>query len=193
LIICEGRNTEPEYIKDFARDKKHYLVECVTIKGVGVPKTIVDRALQEKGQLQKQAKKSGDSFDKIYEIWCVSDKDEHPRVPEEMQRAKDNGLKYVLSNPCIELWGYLHYSQNDAPTHRHDMQHMLTEVMPGYNHSQGAKFDYENMKDGYASAVIRAEELMSRRRNENSPNANPSTNMHELMESIQKTPTKSKE
>ncbi|MCK4842658.1 MAG: RloB domain-containing protein [Methylococcales bacterium] len=186
IIICEGRKTEPEYIKEFVIDKKHPLVECKTINGVGVPKSIVDRAITEKKKLLKQAKKSGDSFEMIYEIWCVSDRDEHPRVREEIQRANDNGLMYVLSNPCIELWGYLHYFQNDAPTHRHDMQRMLSGVMSSYNHAQGAVFNYADMRESYSNAVDRAKKLKKRRNEEGSnPYANPSTNMYELMEAIE--------
>jgi len=184
IIICEGRRTEPEYIKDFSRDKKHPLVECITIDGVGAPKSIVDRAIEEKRKLQGIARKSGNSFDKKHEVWCVSDVDEHPRVQQEMQRATDNGLKYALSNPCIELWGYLHYAQNDAPRHRHEMQRMLTDIMPGYDHAHGATFNYNDMRNGYTDAVTRAKELIRRREEENTPHENPSTDIYLLMESI---------
>jgi len=186
VVVCEGRNTEPQYIKDFARDKKHPLVDCKTIDGVGVPKTIVDRAIHEKEKLSRIARRSGNSFDKKYEVWCVSDRDEHHGMAQEMQRARDNGLLYALSNPCVELWGYLHYFQNDAPIHRHDMQRMLTGVMPGYDHAHGAIFDYESMKESYNDALSRAKELIRRREEEGGPCSNPSTNIYELMESIGK-------
>ena len=187
LVICEGRNTEPTYIKNFSADKKHNLVECKTIDGIGSPKTIVDKAIAEKKLLDRNAKKSGNSFDGVYEIWCMSDRDEHPRMREEMQRAKDNGLEYVLSNPCFELWGYLHYAQNDAPTHRHDMQRKLSGVMNGYDHNHGAIFNYKDMNENgsYEDAVKRAEELIRRRLEENEPNGDPSTNMHDLLHSIE--------
>lgn len=184
LIICEGRNTEPEYIKDFARDRKHPLVECESIPGVGVPKSIVDRAILGKRELEKQARKSGNSFDKNYEVWCVSDMDDHPGVSQEIQRAKDNGLYFALSNPCVELWGYLHYRQNDAPRSRHEMQKLLAQEMPGYDHDKGAKFNYDDMKERYVEAVKRAKELRTRREEEDIPKGNPSTDMFELMESI---------
>ena len=186
IVVCEGRNTEPEYIKQFARDKKHPLVECKTIDGVGTPKSIVDRAIEERDRLLKNARKTKNSFDRNFEVWCVSDRDEHHRMSEEMQRAENNGLKYALSNPCIELWGYLHYHQNDAPTHRHDMQRLLTGVMPNYDHAHGARFNYEDMKNNYSDAVSRAKELIRRREEEDNPKGDPSTNMYELMESIEK-------
>lgn len=188
LIICEGKNTEPDYIKKFSADKKHNLVECKTINGVGTPQTIVNKAIEEKRGLVKYAKKSGNSFDELYEIWCMSDRDEHPRLPEEMQRARDNGLEYVLSNPCFELWGYLHYAQNDAPTHRHDMQKKLSEVMNGYDHKHGTRFNYEDMNanGSYESAVQRSKELIKRRIEEDNPNGDPSTNIHDLLNSIEK-------
>lgn len=184
VVVCEGKNTEPEYIKAFASDKKHPLVTCEPIGPVGVPKSIVDKAIQENKKLLKQAAKSGDSFDENYEVWCVSDADEHPRLFREIQRAKDNGLMYALSNPCIELWGYLHYHQNDAPTHRHEMQKKLTKVMPNYNHKKKAIFNYEHMKGSYNDAVTRAKDLINRRKEEDTPNENPSTNLYELMDSI---------
>ena len=184
VVVCEGKKTEPEYIKKYARDKRHPLVECKTINGVGVPRSIVDRAIQEKRELSRRARKSGNSFDKEFEIWCVSDVDEHPGVHQEMQRAKDNGLRYALSNPCIELWGYLHYFQYDAPIHRHVMQRKLSQVMRDYDHKHGATFDYDDMKESYSEAVERGKELIRRRKDEGDANSNPSTNLFELTESI---------
>ncbi len=185
--MCEGRKTEPDYLRKFAHDNKHPLVKLETVDGVGTPKTLVDRAIKEKEKLIKIAKQSGNSFENEYEVWCLSDRDEHPRINEELQRAEDNQISYALSNPCIELWGYLHYQQNDAPTHRGQMQKMLQAVMPGYDHNKGAVFNYEHMKAGYTDAVLRASELRRRRYEEDLVNGNPSTNIDELMESIRTT------
>jgi len=187
IVITEGKNTEPEYIKAFARDNKHPLVKCTIIPEKGVPISIVNEAIAEKKRLKKSAQKSRNSFDELYEIWCVFDEDEHPNLKNALQTARDNDISYILSSPCFELWGCLHYSQNDAPIHRHEMQKKLSGMMPDYDHKNKAIFNYEHMKRNYSEAVARAKELIKRRNEEGAPESNPSTNMYELTESIKKT------
>ena len=184
IIVCEGKNTEPDYLKQLARDKKHNLIEYITHEEAGSPKSIVNLAIKQKKIHTENAKKTKNSFDGNFEIWCVSDRDEHLDLVNQMNRARDNGLHYILSNPCIELWGYLHYHQNDAPTHRHVMQRKLKEVMPDYDHNSGAIFNYEDMKENYDTAVARAKELIQRRIDEDDPHGDPSTNIYELTESF---------
>ncbi|VAW70318.1 hypothetical protein MNBD_GAMMA10-632 [hydrothermal vent metagenome] len=97
IVITEGKNTEPEYIKAFARDNKHPLIKCTTIPEKGVPISIVNEAIAEKKRLKRIAQKSRNSFDESYEIWCVFDQDEHPHLKNTLQTARDNSIRCILS------------------------------------------------------------------------------------------------
>jgi len=183
-VVSEGTVTEPKNIKDFAHNNKHTLVDVKAIGKGGCPMTLVREAKKIKDKLSGQARKSKDSFQKRFEVWCISDRDEHPNMVSAMKEASDAGIRYSLSNPCIELWAYLHFKFHDAPTHRHQMQRLLEMEMPNYNHDRNAVFDYELMHDRYDTAISNAKRLKQNRIDEDNHNGNPSTSIYKLLESI---------
>jgi hypothetical protein len=174
IVLCEGKNTEPDYILAFARDcgvKVH--IEDV----VGAPMTLVDAA----ALLRKKKKKARDSFERNDPIWVVFDRDEHPQIDQAFDKARGNGIEVVFSNPCIELWAYLHFSDHDKPLHRHEMQKALEKVMPSFKANKSKRFNFDLMRDAYAIADQRAKKMAQRRLDQGDPMGNPFTGMHLLM------------
>lgn len=184
VVCCEGKNTEPQYIKEFASAYGNKLVKIEPIPAAGVPLTLVQRAIQEKEQRQKSASRSRDSFSKAFQVWGVFDIDEHPNVPEAIDLARRNGIKLCISNPCFDLWGLLHFANQDAPIHRHKAQKKLSAEMPSYDPGKGKYFDYDLLHPLYATAKSRAELLMKRREEEDTPRGNPSTDIFKLLDLI---------
>src|SRR5690606_41139889 len=70
------------------------------------------------------------SFD---EVWCVFDVDEHPRVNDACQMARDNNIQVAVSNPCFELWLLFHFRDSPGAQSRHDVQKMLKKYLPKFD------------------------------------------------------------
>ena len=113
LIVCEGEVTEPRYFRDLGNRVRTGL-EVKVVGPVGVPWTVVSEAIRLSAEARRAAKREQDRFLLYDEIWCVFDRDDHPRVNESINRAKAHGLSVALSNPCFELWILLHFQDQTA-------------------------------------------------------------------------------
>lgn len=161
IVVCEGANTEPNYLKDFARFYSNRLVKLDIIGGAGVPLTLVDRAIEAKARLPRRS-----SYEKGDVVWVVFDRDEHPRVEESRAKAAANGIEVAFSNPCFELWLILHFRQFDGPDGRHDVQRKLTELDPRYDSGGSKVIDFALLVNSLDDAIGRAEQMRARRLDE---------------------------
>ncbi len=180
LVVCEGRNTEPQYIRQFRTAVGNQLVEVAVIPGVGTPKTVVETAVALVRAAQNLAQRHQDAFLAYDEGWCVFDVDVHPRLPDALQQARDNGLNVALSNPSFELWLLLHFADQSAYLSRREALHALKRHCRSYNKS----VDYQMFAAGYSEAVRRAQQLEERREGARDPQGNPSTDVYKLTERI---------
>jgi hypothetical protein len=181
IAICEGQNTEPEYLQEFVKDHGNGLVEIETVTA-GVPLTIVQRAIERKREYVRTAKKNG--FEDLFEVWAIFDIDEHPNIPQALRQAKDNNIFVARSNPCFEIWPVLHFEFHRAYIHRHALQKKLESLMPSYQKSQGKKIDYLLIRDQYKEARARAAKQLEDHDEDDSPYANPSTDIFKLLDKI---------
>ncbi len=129
LIVCEGKNTEPSYFKQFR-------LSSATIKPIGEGYntiSLVNRAIQL-------------SQEKPYnQVWCVFDKDDFSvndfNNAIVLAQANDFGLAY--SNQAFEYWIMLHFDDHQgAGMHRRDYNDKLNELLKPYN----VTYDGENSK-----------------------------------------------
>jgi hypothetical protein len=180
LIVCEGRKTEPSYITDVNRDEEVRLVDIIIEKGGGTPKSVVERAVAMKRESEKEAARRGDDLLAYDEVWCVFDVDEHPMLKEAQQQARDNEIKLAISNPCFELWFVLHFQEQNAHIHRHDVQRMCRAHLKGYK----KEANYADLREGYPQAVERAAKLEERHARDGQPGVNPSTAIYRLTERL---------
>jgi hypothetical protein len=185
IVVCEGQKTEVEYLDAFRIDHGNHLFNLNTIGGAGVPDTIVDCAIEEYRSRRRYAcRKGADSYDSEFSVWAMFDVDAHPKVMEAWNRAQANGVRVACSNPCLELWTLLHFSDSDGPLSRSEAQSRLTKFMPKYHHSSNPTFDYALLRDNYDLAVRRAEAFLLRRDQERSSRGNPCSTVHLLLEQI---------
>ena len=180
VVVTEGAVTEPGYLRTFYRlhgDRSS--VRLVLIRGAADPRAVVERAIEESKKLKRDPLGSRDT------VWAMFDRDEHSRFDEAKNMARGNGIRLAVSDPCFELWGILHYQECNAPLDRHDCQKKLDELCPGYRNKKGKVFDDpEVIESKYQDAVGRAENALTRRREEGDPEGNPSTTVHHLTEHI---------
>ena len=98
LIVCEGKNTEPDYFRNFK-------IKTATIKTVGLgynTLSLVNRA----EELRKQG-----NYD---QVWCVFDKDDFLDFDEAIQKAAKLGFKTAWSNQAFEYWLLLHFEDHQG-------------------------------------------------------------------------------
>lgn len=179
VVATEGKATEPEYLKAFNRVYENPSVQIVLIPVGGDPRAVVERAIEEKEKSKNDSLATHDSY------WAMFDRDSHPRYEEARNLARGNGISLATSNPCFELWGVLHYQEQNAPIDRHECQRKLEKLCPDYNANRGKIFsDRQMIEQCYPKAVERSGDSFQRRENEGSPGGNPSTTVHQLTESI---------
>ncbi|MFO0905519.1 MAG: RloB family protein [Pirellulales bacterium] len=180
LVVTEGTVTEPEYLKGFAKSKRNPRVQIVVVEGAGVPKSIVESAKELKQAAEKRARREDDENLKYDEVWCVFDVDQHPNIPEAIQMARDNGMQLAISNPCIELWLWLHFAEQPGMQQRQDLQRMIKRFIATYN----KHVDFSVFANGFEDAVRRASRLDSDAEAAAEPGRNPTTGFWKLMTTI---------
>ncbi len=181
LVLCEGKLTEPGYFRAFRHEHRSQLVEVEVVPECGVPKSLVELAVERKKRAEKEARRSGDPYLKYDEVWCVFDIDAHPNLLEAKQQAEDNGLKLAVSNPCFELWILLHFQDQRAHQERGWIQAACREHLPDFV----KEVPYDRVQPTYAEAVARAKALDKWQAEQNRPGGNPCTAVHELTERIE--------
>jgi hypothetical protein len=157
------------------------LVEVKIGVETGAPMTLVDAAVDFR---RRSRRKHRDSFEKNDQVWVACDCDQHPDLNRAFDKARANGIGIAYSNPCVEVWAYLHFSDHDKPMERHDMQKLLKTVMSSYDRDHNKVFDYDRMRGGYQDAHKRAQKMEKRRIAERDPLGNPYTSFYRLMQVI---------
>jgi hypothetical protein len=186
IIVCEGKVTEPRYFNDLKNQTRNPLVSVRPIGGCGVPPSVVKRAIEELNERKRTARRERNSFDALFEVWAVFDRDAHPhpQVPEALALARQHGVKVAYSNPCFELWGLMHFECWSRPGHHHDIQRALKERLPGYCHETNPVFDIGQLVMRYADAVKNAKRALQDRIDQGQERGDPSTNVFELTERL---------
>lgn len=179
VVATEGELTEPEYLRLFRRFHENSSVRLVVIPVGKDPRAVVERAIEEKNKVDVGPLAARDSF------WAMFDRDIHTRYEEARDLARGNGIEVALSNPCFELWGVLHYQDQNAPLERHACQRMLRRLCPTNAAGATKVFDDKDaIERQYLVAVERASRSVERREEEGKSLGNPSTTVHRLTEFI---------
>lgn len=101
LIICEDSKSSLNYLEDAARYYRAYAKLEVVHVG-SAPQTIVQAALQRARDFN--------------EVYCVIDRDTHPRFEEALNAASAQPkINMVVSYPCFEFWLLLHFKRTRKP------------------------------------------------------------------------------
>jgi hypothetical protein len=181
LVVTEGEVTEREYLDGFVRECRNPRVTIRIKGGAGAPKTIVECAKELKRQAEKTARREKDDNLLFDQVWCVFDIDQHPNINDAKQMARDNNMELAVSNPCIELWLWLHFAEQPGMQHRHKLQAMMKKHVPDYDkHVQ-----FSDYKNGYADAKRRADQLDTLAVADHDDGRNPTTGFWRLTESIE--------
>lgn len=180
-MVFEGSVSEPDYIDNFIRSlDNRFSTPGEIIRGAGVPKTIVETCVNLKTKVERDARRAG--YAGLEEVWAIFDVDAHD-LDQALPLAKQHLIRCVISNPCFEVWGFLHQGRYNRPDHRHDVQRGLRDVIPDYHHERNPKFNWEWCYPRIGDAMNNAENGRKAREEEGSifPRDVPSTNFDRLL------------
>lgn len=155
VVATEGAETEPIYFQEFhpGRDGSFRLKILGNPKHKSRPVEVVQRLME----YEKRERPGADT-----EYWAVVDRDAWPeselREASELITAR-NGYHLAMSNPCFELWLWLHLRPNRSFSDRHDCQRALAREWPDYAKSS---YDASILMPHVPDAISRAGELDDR-------------------------------
>nr|WP_231739183.1 RloB family protein [Novosphingobium sp. FSW06-99] len=183
IIYSEGKNTEPDYFRAVQRDLLGALVDLDMIDAAGVPMTIAERAC-ERASSMKRSRGRKSSFEEGDQVWAVFDCDEHPKVPEALERCRTSDVKAAFSNPCFEVWLILHFDDFDRPDDRHQVQAALAKVCEGYDPKGKKSADFSKLMPKVGDAEVRAKRQLACRESEGQPPRRPFTTVFNLTNAL---------
>jgi hypothetical protein len=110
-LAVEGEGTEPTYFRAvqerLLRESEFVLHVAPNPNGFTTARRVVEAAVKLRGDEDAPA-------------WAICDLDDKAtQDPQDIARAakeaKDNGVAFVLCNPCFEVWLHLHFATRIAP------------------------------------------------------------------------------
>ena len=184
LVVCEGEVTEKEYLHGIEKKYRNSRVTIEIAPESGRdPLSLVKVAKDRKREAEEKAQKQEDDNLAYDQVWCLHDIDDHPvdKITGAKDMARDNGIELAVSNPCIELWLYLHFDTT-GPIHRTKLATLLKKRIPKYD----KHIKYEDYETGLAEAIKRAKGLDTDAKNAGELGRNPTTGVYRLIAEIQK-------
>ena len=185
LIVCEGRKTEPEYLKGLQRSSRLSNANITILPGDGTdPVSIVKHALK----LYRQA---DGAYDRVF---CVFDRDGHVNYQQALDQVaksplgKKGKLVAITSVPCFEFWVLLHFEYTAAPFTavggKSACEKVIEKVRAHFPEYQKAMVGvFENLLPRADTAITRAQSLAQH--NLATGTSNPATKVHELVTYLQ--------
>ncbi|MGB7443296.1 MAG: RloB family protein [Coleofasciculaceae cyanobacterium] len=169
LIVCEGKETEPNYFKSFRVPRV-----VIEIQGLGKnPTNLVEKAKD----LRKQ-----EDYD---QVWCVFDCNSWTEndFNSAIKNAQKGKIKVAYSNESFELWYILHFQFLDNGIPRKDYCKKLTSLI-GYEYQKNSDVIYDELIDKQHTAIKNADNLLKQYNPLNPAMDNPSTTVHLLVKEL---------
>ncbi len=176
ILFCEGE-TEKRYFDSFPKRGKN-----ITVKSFG--KGTAKLLEEAKGFL----KKAENEKLRYNEKWIVFDKDHFTDFDETIKKSEDSDFKVAYSNPCFELWFFLHFEYTETSL---DSKTLCGKVCTKLSKCQDCRDlksktnIYEDILEKQTNAIKNAKKLEKNKDENAKPSEqNPITKVHFLVESL---------
>ena len=175
IVATEGEQTEKIYLDEF-KPPRGAMIQLTVIEN----KQHKTKPIACLERLKRYATKN--FLGPEDELWLMIDRDswseaELDEVATEI--AKNPQFHLALSNPCFELWLYLHLADNKPFDHRDKLPPALAKILGRYDK---AGYDVERIVKGVDEAIRRAERLDTPP--QNTWPKNQQTHVYRLMKKI---------
>ncbi|ORA22079.1 hypothetical protein BST18_24660 [Mycobacteroides abscessus subsp. bolletii] len=176
VVFCEGKNSEPDYIKGVKRIPSIAQSTALNIEIAperGVPLTLVKSAVERLMDPE------------VDECWCLFDVEwpkNHPNLRPAVELAKSKGVNLAVSNPCFEIWLLWHFKDHQAFLTT-DEAERLSKACDG---RLGKSLEADLYMASWTEARRRAAALADRHLKNGTPfpKDNPSSSVYMLIESL---------
>jgi hypothetical protein len=94
---------------------------------------LVEEAIEHQRRAPHRAEDRYEAYD---QVWCVFDVEAprpHPRLADATRRADRHGIRCGRSNPCFELWLFLHFRPQNSYVTTDAMCRLLEGCGCGYD------------------------------------------------------------
>lgn len=190
LIVCEGKETEPNYFKTLKAKLKLKIVRVEIVSSENTtPIQIVEFALEKRDERQRTYQKNHRInliTDPLYdEIWCVFDVEQqgtNPSLDSAILKANSEKIYLAISNPVFEYWFLLHFAEyNRAFSDYKDVERELKKHIPKYQKNMNV---CDIIFDNTTDAINRANNVLKNQPDRDSDFPNPSTSVSLLVEKL---------
>jgi hypothetical protein len=188
LFVCEGVETEPNYIKDLIKYANSKSDKTIKIKVEGVGKNTeslvksVDKYFADVDVIKT---KEDIPYGKIFTVF---DKDsfEKSQFNNAISISHKKGYIPIWSNECIELWFLLHFSFFTSDVHRTEYFDKLSKIFNKNYKKSDYIFNMLNSDKNLKTAVNNAKRLYCETQNISSySNRVPCTTVFKLIKEIE--------
>jgi hypothetical protein len=151
VIAMEGAETEPRYFEEFkpSREAETQIKLVSNPNHKSKPKEVFNRLAVA---FRPYSIKRGD------EAWMVIDRDAwtDEELHEVYGAAQAAGFQIAMSNPCFELWLYLHLRDAKPFMDRHHCQRELAAILHEYTPERKGDYDAASLVKAVRAAAARA-------------------------------------
>lgn len=184
LVSYEGKNkTEKIYFNNFCNRENDFIIQIVPGNETD-PVNLVKQTIQKKNEL-------GLDLDADDRAFCIFDTDtkmqKEKQIIEAINLASRYNIKIVTSCPCFEMWLLLHYEYTTGYLDNDSVISKLRKHNDKYEKNYNI---YPEIKTYINTAIENAKKLekfqLENDREKNSVEANPHTNIYEIIEDINK-------
>jgi hypothetical protein len=182
LIVCEGKQTEPNYFNALRSTLRRKNIRVLIIPGgenLVTPIYLVQNMEAERQKLDWDPTND--------EAWCVFDIEQvgtHHSLDQALGFARKHNFQLALSNPAFEYWLLLHFERTGrAFTNATEVINSLSHHIPNYSKSMAV---YRIVREQTEQAIDNAESLRSLHEGRWEDFPNPSTGVDLLVKKLTK-------
>ena len=186
LIVCEGKQTEPNYFNGLKKkinekygNKVDVLIPNIDIKGTGMNTT----------SLVKYTQKTVNHANKVYgQVWVVFDKDDYN--DEQFNSAIDNcNYNVAWSNPNFEIWLLAHFKKVSRYVSKDDVLQELSKEFQKNELGDYAKndidvFDKVTSEGKLHTAIKNCEYMEELNKDGQASQKNPMTKVYKIVDEL---------
>lgn len=183
LIVTEGGETEPNYLKALIRGVRLNPTNVVVDGECGTDPMSVFRHARDR---YKAEMRQGEKFDRVY---CVFDRDGHTNYRgalDAINRAVPEGVYHAINSvPCFEYWVLLHFTDStrpyQAPGGQSSCELVVKEIKKlSLKYEKGMPGLYQLLEGKTEVAILNSKKSLIHA--EAADTDNPTTQMHLLVE-----------
>ena len=182
IITAEGRNeTEARYFSNFRAADCPYIIKFHKAGNLTDPTKLAE-SIRKRWDAEEADVRTGDM------AFVVVDLDNKEDKAKEIQQleAKNRVEKFIVSNPCFEVWYLLHYGFSTKSYINADA--VIRELKKHYSEYEKTSDMYPLLKDIMDDAIANAEKLEKyhevERHSHPDVKCNPYTDIHKLVKII---------